>query len=382
MASSKNLEPEPVQEQECKSPLKVYIFGLSCMQVAFQFSLCLSQLNNFFEYLMRGKFGDSVLPEKYNSIQSNLNALFLAGGFTCSVTSGPILKRCSPRFLFVLSMVLIMALNVVQTVSPLPGMYVSRFCIGYLIIFNLFLGPLMVSHCCPSTFVGFLGSFFGFFNAFGMFSATLIKSEVSRKYWFVFFNFPTLFELVRLVIFFVFFNYESPYHIFSKLVAEQTKKKSPKEAPTDQSTEEYDRNQLRKAFNKNKEIRKLVLDLYHKEDVSKQKQYLFTIIEKYYQDRRKLQGVFKTAFSREYRKQFFLGFVLNFARQMTGISVIVLYTKKLYQLLDFRNPELLVTIGGSFYEASCTWWAACCRCSWSNGWAGNCFFRSESCFSP
>ena len=34
-----------------------------------------------------------------------------------------------------------------------------------------------------------------------------------------------------------------------------------------------------------------------------------------------------------------MGVVINFAGQMTGISVIVLYSKNLYQLLDFGDPD-------------------------------------------
>ena len=374
LTSLHNLEVNTVKEQKCKSPFKVYAFGLSCIQVTFQFTLSLTKLNNFFEYLMRGKFNDSVPPEHYNSIQSNLNALFLAGAFACSVTSGRILDKFSPRSLFTLSMILIILLNIVETVSSLWGMYLARFCIGYLIVFNLFVGPLMVSHCCPSEFVGFLGSFFGFFTALGMFVASLIKSEVSGKYWYVFLNLPTVFEALRLVLIRVFFFYESPYFVFNRLVLDQ-KRRFLKDSLDSHSTSVhfvYDRDELQRSFCKHKEVKKLVNALYHKRDSQAQKEYLFTVIEKYHRDRCKLDGVWKTAFSKEYRRQFFVGVVINFAGQMTGISVIVLYSKNLYQLLDFGDPELLVSAGGSSNQESCISQAASCQCSWSGDWAANC----------
>jgi hypothetical protein len=288
---------------------------------------------------MRGKFGARVSVQDYNSIQSNLNAAFLGGAFLCSLTSGRVLQFFSPRKLFIGSMLGIMVLNIIQTVSPLIGMYISRFCIGYLIIFNLFLGPLMVSHICPSVFVGILGSFFGFFNALGMFISSLIKSELAEKYWFIFFNLPTIFEFLRLIVFCIWFPYESPYHVFNILLRSQTT---------------FNREELRNSFFGDERVHLLVKDIYVRKEMAQQKEYLFMIIEKYHHDRQQLKGVCETAFSVEYRKQFSIGFVLNFARQMTGISVIVLYTKKLYQILEFSDPELLVTIGGTSYKESCT----------------------------
>jgi hypothetical protein len=216
---------------------------------------------------------------------------------------------------------------------------------------------MMMSHVCPSAYVGVLGTFFGFFNALGMLTATFLKSKAAQKYWYLYYNLPTVFELCRLVIICFFLPYESPYYVFGKLRKNQIKEnKTPstlsiQTGNSAQNKTSYNEEKLEKAFINNPEVNILVSHFYSEENQLPQKKYLFMIINKYYQDRRRLKGIWKTAFSVKFRKQLLIGLVLNCASQMTGISALSLYTKHLFQMLKYTDPELLVTLGGNINKA-------------------------------
>lgn len=329
------------------------------MLVAFQFSFCLSQFNNFFEYFARGRFASGLSSAEANSVLSYLNGLFLAGGFVSSLTSSQILGLFSPRALFLVSMALVTLCYLAQTWGPLGLMYAARFLAGYFIILNVILGPLMVSHCCPPAFVGKLGSLFGFFNAFGILMSSLVKSKVTEEYWFLFFNIPTFIEALRLLAFLLCFGFESPFFVFLSLSKRLRKAKEKEKqgrgqspeppqtgAPLDSQSDFADA-QLKEAFFADARLNSLLQTTYFPKDVEARKAYLFKVIEQYFRERQSLRGFFKTACSRSFRAQFWIGCLLHFARQGTGISVIVIYSKKLFQILDFGDPELLVTFAGS-----------------------------------
>lgn len=341
-----------------KSKIRIWLFGLVCMFVGFEFSFCLSQFNNFFEYFIRGRFKEHFNNSELNQILSNLNGFFFIGGFFSSISSSKILQVFSPRLLFLVSMILIAISYLVQSWSPLIVMYIARFFTGYFIILNVILGPLILSHCCPPSYVGKLGSLFGIFNAFGVLMASLVKSKVTESYWFFFFNIPSILEVSKFVIFIFFFNFESPYFVFNRLNEKLKKENTPSKYDEaiesiektnlnvyNLATEQFDL-KLKNDFFKDKQVEKLMNKFYLPSCIEEQKEILFEAIKKYYEERRKLTGVFKTCFSKTFRKQLLIGLLLHFARQMTGSGVVILYTKKLYQILEFSNSELLVTFGG------------------------------------
>lgn len=109
---------------------------------------------------------------------------------------------------------------------------------------------------------------------------------------------------------------------------------------------------IKEAFLCHSDINRLIKAFYLPEDVEAHKMYLFDLIYEYYEKKKKVQGLLKTACSAQFRRAFLIGCLINFANQFTGINVIVFYAKQLYISVGFSNADFLVFIGSKLNQWS------------------------------
>jgi hypothetical protein len=203
----------------------------------------------------------------------------------------------------------------------------------------------MMNQICPSDFSGPLGMIFSFLIGIGGMVGSSIVGDVAEKYWYIFlcFIFPT--ELIRFILMIFVYPYESPYYVYSQ-ISKKIKKKFSKNPDSDKIIEDVDE-MIKDEFLDNDEVNRLVKDFYVPNDFYKQKLYLYNVISKYEEQKSQFKGICATAFSTKFRRQFFMGIVLNLGNQLTGINVFFLYAKQIYQDLGFSNSNLLVFLGSN-----------------------------------
>ena len=358
-----NIIAKSPQEKEgkCRSKAYALFFGMLHIFGGFYIGFYMAQFSTFFEYFIRGKFKGAIEPREYDNIQSLLNTIIIFRGIVSTIASVKIIETQSPKII-VYSLSLGMIIFVfIQVWLPLPVIYVCRFFIGFIMVFYSFIHPQMVNHCCPSKFSGFVGSMFGFFIGIGVLVASSVTSDISEKYWYIFLCIPLPIELFRLIMFFFVFPIESPYYVFeqieknlkneSKNIEKNTEKDLKKIENSNKNKENDKTNQqelIKKKFLEHKEINKIVNAFYVKEDIESHKIFLFNSIFRYQEEKKKSTGVFSTMCSKEFKKPFLMGILLNLANQLTGINVIILYSKQIYTSLNFSNPELFVFLGSKF----------------------------------
>jgi MFS family permease len=334
------------------SKIKIITFGVLIIFSGFHYGFNLSQFSTFFEYFFRGRFGSSIAVSEYNNIISFLNTFFILGGTFCAIFSVFIIKTQSPKKLNLLMILLLIILMVVQIWMPLYGLYAVRFLIGIVVVFLFSLGPIIVNHCVPPDYSGPLGMMFGFFIGLGVIVGSSISSDISQEYWYLFLCLPVPFEILRFILLLGLFPYESPYYIYAQ-ISQKNHKKFQKKKKTERNIESQNitdqkkeiKEQIKNEFLNHPQINKLVSSFYLKEDAQRHKLYMYKSISHYETQKNKQKGVCATACSKEYRKQFFTGIILNLANQWTGINVFVLYAKQIYIDLGLWNPDMLVFIG-------------------------------------
>ena len=331
---TKNSMTQKLKECDPKSFIKVWIFGILTSSGGLIQGFYIAQFNNFFEFFARGKFDDSLQPKDYNEAQSILNGCLVVGGILCTIFGGFFFKYVSPKFLTVIFIIISSLLGIIQIWASLIMLYVLRVIIGFFVCLYTYLGPIMISEYLPSRFVGPLGAFFYITYTFGVLIAFMITSDISEEYWEVFLNVPVYIDLVRLIIFIWFFYIESPYYVYNSL------------AKNIKSTKENFKANLKDAFMKDKRVDKLVKAFFKREDYDTHKRFLFRKIDQSLSNQKKSTGIIQKAFSKKYRKIFTIVVMLNIANQVTGIGIIVLYSKQVLINLEFKNVSLLVSMSG------------------------------------
>ena len=321
------------EEREPKNVCMIWVFGILAVSGGLYMGFFLGQFNNFFEFFARGKFKQFVVPRDYDAIQSLLNGCLSIGGFLCTLTGGYLFEYVPYRFLMIGCMAVMIFSNLLQIWAPLMLMYVLRVIIGYTMCFYTFIGPIMVSQCLPSRFVGPLGSCFYVASTTGMLIAFTISSDISEEYWEIFLNIPVFIEIIRLFFYLSFFYIESPFYVYRSIV--KSKKKN------------LELN-IKRAFIENKHVNKLVCLFFKKEDHLGQKEFLFNQIDEIFSKKIEDAGILRTACSKQYRKPFTIVFMLNAANPMTGIVIIILYSRQIFESLEFNNLGFLVLMGGKF----------------------------------
>jgi MFS family permease len=320
-----------------------------------------SQFSTFFEYFIRGKFGTSVGVGDYDSIQSFLNAIYTIGCLVSLILSIYLIKKFSLKKLQILCILLNLIVNVIAVFIPLSVLYALRFFNGIFASILFALGPIIVNHICPSDYVGLVTSFFSLFIGLGSVVASAISSDVSEKFWFLFYCLIVPIEVIRFVMLTFVFPYESPNFVFNTLYNKKPtqnhqKLESLKEVPSEIKVSttpgeniEKNKSQIREEFINHPEVNRLVKALYVEDDVEGHKLYMFEQLYLYESQKSTQTNIFAIACSKKFRKPFSLAALLYWSNQGSGIFVIVLYSKQIFINLKFSNPDLLVFLGSKSY---------------------------------
>ena len=218
-------EPEP-REGRCKSKCLVYFFGLMHIFSGFYIGFHMAQFSTFFKFFIRGKFKEEIPVEDYDSVQSLINTMFIIGGTVCSIVSIKIIETQSLIKIFYFSSITIIITTVVQLFAPLYLFYACRFILGFFVVFLLLIEPLLVNHCCPSEFIGPIGSMFSLSIALGILFSSSVSSDFSQEYWYLFICVPIPIEIFRILVSCVMFPLKSPYFTFYQIAKKKSRKRS------------------------------------------------------------------------------------------------------------------------------------------------------------
>ena len=342
---------------------KAYIYGIIMALGGLIFGFCIGLFNNFFVYFMKGKFNNKYSSSDYDNIKSLFNTTFNVGGFVCTLTATILLKNFGRKSLFYVCSLLISILCILQIWSPLWGMYIIRFCLGYIACFYTMLCPIMISETLPKIYVGTIGSYFYFMIAFGIQLAFFLKFDWVQKYYYLVICFPVVIEVFRVVLFYFVFNIETPRFIFlsnkKKLI--QLKKKNSNNEPLLSSIENKSLTSetlgnlsittmdLEQVYGQDERLKKFT-QVFYQEKMSKRViKNLYIEYCKTNKNQNKVQNPYKKMFSKEYRKQFFIVFLINLLNQLCGVNIIIFYSNDIFKTLNVGNPEVLTIIVGNYF---------------------------------
>lgn len=329
---------------------RAYVYGFTCTITGLIFGFSISMLNNFFVHYMQGRF-PSISITKYDNIESLMNTFFNLGALLCCITSSYFMGF-SRKWLNISFSVATILVNALQIPAPLEMVYVLRFILGYMSCYYTMLGPMMVQETLPNKYVGRIGSFFYLFIASGVQMSFSFTFDWVTDYYYVVLLFPAVIELIRIIVYILFFNIETPLFVYESL-GKQIKSES---EASDQSGSELNQDlvdpsnavieegQYFERFRRDARIR-LFLDRFYAPEV--QDTVVRELFEEYTARSQKSKdstGIWKIMTSKTYRKQFFLVAVINFANQMTGINVIIFYSSNMFKQLGFANPTFLTFV--------------------------------------
>ena len=342
-------------EKYVSYPWKAYLFGLIMNSSGIIFGFSIGQFNTFFEYLMKGRYPD-IPTTDYDNIQSILNSVFNLGGLMCSFTSTAFLNNFERRHLFIGFGIMMIFFSLIQSILPLIGLYIVRCFLGYIVCFNSVLCPVMVTESLPEHYTGSLNSLFYFFLACGAFSAMLFKGSFAQDYYYIVYSIPVFIEIVRMTLFLVIFNFETPRYVYinkSKIYEIEQEMERIDKIDTDQNealiiSDSTKQEHLSEQFAKDKRIQKHLNIFYRKNIHEIQLQKLQN--EYYQQIKASLssQNLLSLAFSEDYKKQTILGLLLNCVNPLSGLNVILLYSTNVFTRLAFSNPEELSIFVNAF----------------------------------
>jgi MFS family permease len=359
----KNPPATEIQEKKGRpgSKFKIILFGLLVDLDGFLMGFISTQFSTFFEYFMRGKFGTSIGVEDYDNILSLLNAMFIFGCFVSVILSIYFIKNFSLKKLQIICIFCNVVVNVIAVFTPLSALYALRFFSGIFTSTLFALGPIIVNHVCPSDYIGLISSIFSLFLGLGSVVASAVSSDISEKFWYLFYCLVVPIELIRFFMLIFVFPYESPNYVFNTLynqkpIQSHQKFDSLKEGSTEikissnpGEMKEKNKSQIREKFINHPEVNRLVTALYVKEDVEGHKLYMFEQLYLYESQKSTQTNIFAISCSEKFRKPFSLAALLYWSNQGSGIFVILLYSKQIFITLKFSNPDLLVFLGSKSY---------------------------------
>ena len=325
-------------------PWKIYLYGILMNSAGIVFGYTIAQFNNFFIFFMEGHY-DKVSTSEYNKIKSLLNTFFNTGGFICCLTSSILMKKFGRKPLFIVFGIINIILNFIQVWGPIELLYAYRFCIGYIVCFYTILCTVSVSESLPMKYSAPINASFYFFIASGVQIALLMKFDWTRKYYYLVLWLPIIIELLRMILYFIFLNTETPRYVF---LDSKKRKASSNNEMNEELIQEDTQKSIESKFAGDSRMKKYLKVFYeesnHIETVSQFTEE-FTLQSK---NTKKGQSPLKIAFSKTYLKQTMIGLLLNFMNQLSGINVVVFYSSNVFKTLGFQNPGLLTIIVGLF----------------------------------
>ena len=341
-----------MSDKKVSYPWKAYLFGFIMTTSGIIFGFCIGQFNTFFEYLMKGKY-PTYHASQYDSIKSILNTVFNGGGFLCTLTSTVFVNNFGRRTLFLGFGTMMIVFSFIQIYMPLIGLYIVRAILGYISCFYTLLGPMIVVETLPKSYIGTINSTFYMFVAIGIQIAVFMKGQFAQDYYYIVYSIPIFLEIIRMGLFLIFFNLETPRYIY----IDNFKKHQVEKENEDSNTNDNERNLLNESIQQDEMIKKFSDDSRTKKflkvfyDESAHDTTLVELNSEYFKQSNtssSSESVLKVAFSKEYIKQTIIGFLLNYNNQLCGINVIIFYSTNLFTKLGFSNPELISSIVTAF----------------------------------
>ena len=315
---STNPKKKDIIENKVKSKISVIIYGIIISSNGLYFGFGLGIFNTFYKPFIK-KIHGVIEENKQINIQGNLGLLYMIGGAICALTGSLIYEKIGRYRALILGYLLSIVIALISLISNIYVLYFVRFFHGYLGCFYTFLCPLFVFEIMIPKYNTVLTNSFYFFLTTGILISYSFGSEWSVVNWRFIFLFPVFIELPKLFIILIFYKIESPVYLYESY-----------------SKSDID---LKTIIERNY---RYFYDMNTVQEVSRN----FIAKRDKLAESSKKKVFFKDLFTKNYRLQLFLGFLLNFSNQITGINVLIFFSAKIYEQLDLENIKLLTFMFG------------------------------------
>ena len=304
-------------ENKIKSNASTLFYGILLSTSGMFFGFGVGFFNTYFEPFIENVYNINDENEKI-SISGNLNFFFLLGGIISCLTAGSICELIG-RYKSLIGLTI---LGILSTsccwIKNLYLLYFLRCVNGWISCSWTFVAPLIIKENIPVKFKNFLGLFFYIFLTLGILIAYSFDSVYFALKWRYVIAIPLLTEIPKLFLYGFLYRMESPVWISNKF---------------------FDDKKILK-----EKLQKNYLYLYNETNSEKMANHFID-------ERDRIEGekqtvTFSELFSKQFRKQFFLGIFLNFLNQMTGINFLIFYSTKIFETLELSNPSLLTFFFG------------------------------------
>lgn len=301
---------------QVKSTGNAIFYALLLSFSGWYFGYCVGLFNSFLNTFLLHAYSISD-EEEIKFVAGNLNLSLMIGGMVSCISAGQMIEllgRYNSVILFLVGEVVTIVLSLYTNLNLL---YILRFFHGYFACSWTFLGPLMLKENLPHKYANVFGSCFYIFITLGILTSYIFGFDEAGVYWRLIFLLPLVFDLPKLLLFMTFYRMESVKWIFFR----------------------YKDKEVRAAL-----MKKNLRLMYKEEDIDAMTEFF---IEEYHMISKNDEKThISDLFSSNYRLQFFIGILLNFLNQMTGINFLIFYSDKIFTQLGLPNPALLTFFMG------------------------------------
>jgi MFS family permease len=302
------------ESHHLQSPFKMTLYAHSLCFMGFVIGYQFGTFNTFFS-----PFADSILkitdPEERSLIASNLNFSLLLGVFLNSFIGGNLIESFGRYKILLYTTFATCLAGVIYMVPNIYTMYLARFILGICGGFGMNLSQIIYKEILPYEMGNKMGNMFYIYHTLGIMIPFAFGSPVAAEYWRLIFFLPMLVEIPKLILYMTVLKYESPNWI------------------------------VKNSENPEMAILKQFADIYNY-DYANTKAAKF--LEAYHADQAKSVNVvtFRSLFSKNYIRPFFLCIFVCVSNQTCGIAYLVYYSRSIYEAIGFQNTTVLTFFMG------------------------------------
>ena len=335
-----------------KSPWKAYLLGVIMLLSMNLFGFSLAQFNTFFSFLMDANYPD-LRPSDYDKWKSLFNTGLALGTLFFCFIGGYLVKHFSRKSLLLSFSLLMVVVSLLQPFLSLWMVVVTRFVVGVVISLYLMFSPLLLNEVLPQRYSGLLNSCASIVISCGLQLGLSIKGDWAAKHFRLVFWYPVCVELTRLVLFYVFFNIESPRYIFFDIKSSRGRselRNAARGGSSEQLLEGQDSgvSSVLNDFKTDPRMRKYLRVFYHEEDFEQVARQLSSEYQSQSKSSQKSAGLWRMIWNKNYRKQVLLSFLLNAAVQFSGINIITFYSFDIFSDMGFEDPGKISSLVNVF----------------------------------
>lgn len=256
--------------------------------------------------------------EEFKQIIGNINMLFPIGAFFATLVSGPIAEKIGRRKLIIIYDFMCVGSIALYWIQDLRVLQVTRFLNGYIAAGSGVIGAITLTELLPKTVSGaanaVLYSTIVIFACAAYIQAKFLSRDTMITHWRIILCWPIIPLFLKAVLLPFFFTKESPKYYMKQ-----------------NATDENVRERIKSIYN----------DTYRDSKVSEITDLTMAMVEKEIEAGAGNIEVFKRLFTaNENRKRVTTGFFLSISQQLSGVALINLYSKDIFDRILGNGNEV------------------------------------------